>query len=106
MPPRKSAAATSLRAVGMSAIRRHAAGAVALGPPLAAGAFAGVQQTTTSAAANTYRPSVRQVRKDSDHVRRVAFLLWLFAFLVCLAFLGFIAFGYLGNALDRFPKLG
>jgi hypothetical protein len=49
---------------------------------------------------------MRQVREESGHVRRVAFLLWIFAFLVCLAFLGFIAFGYLGDALDRFPKLG
>jgi hypothetical protein len=49
---------------------------------------------------------MRQVREESGHVRRIAFLLWIFAFLVCLAFLGFIAFGYLGDALDRFPKLG
>jgi hypothetical protein len=48
---------------------------------------------------------VRQVREDSTHVRNVAFLLWIFAFLVCLAFLGFIVFGYFGDALDRFPKL-
>jgi len=49
---------------------------------------------------------MREVRQDSGHVRRVAFLLWLFAFLVCLAFLGFIAYGYLGDALDRLPKFG
>jgi hypothetical protein len=49
---------------------------------------------------------VRDVREDSDHVRRVAFLLWLFAFLVCLAFLGFIVFGYLNDALARLPKVG
>jgi hypothetical protein len=49
---------------------------------------------------------VRQVREDSGDVRRLAFLLWIFAFLVCLAFLGFIVYGYLGDALDRFPKLG
>jgi len=29
----------------------------------------------------------------------------VFAFFVCLAFLGFIAFGYLGHALDGLPKL-
>jgi hypothetical protein len=49
---------------------------------------------------------VRQVRDDSTHVRNTAFLLWIFAFLVCLAVLGFIAFGYLGQALDGLPKLG
>jgi amino acid permease len=49
---------------------------------------------------------VREVREESSNVRRIAFLLWIFAFLVCLAFLGFIAYGYFGNALDRFPKLG
>jgi hypothetical protein len=49
---------------------------------------------------------VRQVHEDSGHVRRVAFLLWLFAFLVCLAFLGFIAFGYLSDVLAPLPKLG
>ena len=49
---------------------------------------------------------MRQVREDSGDVRRVAFLLWIFAFLVCLAFLGFIAYGYFGDALDRLPKLG
>jgi amino acid permease len=49
---------------------------------------------------------VREVREESGNVRRIAFLLWIFALLVCLAFLGFIAYGYFGNALDRFPKLG
>jgi hypothetical protein len=49
---------------------------------------------------------VHDVHEDSGHVRRVAFRLWIFAFLVCLAFLGFIAYGYLGSALDHFPKLG
>jgi uncharacterized membrane protein YhaH (DUF805 family) len=48
---------------------------------------------------------MRQVREDSGYVRRVAFLLWIFAFLVCVAFLGFIAFGYLGDVLDGLPKL-
>jgi hypothetical protein len=42
---------------------------------------------------------------DSTHVRNSAFLMWIFAFLVCLAVLGFIAFGYLGHALDRLPTL-
>jgi len=36
----------------------------------------------------------------------LTFLLWLFAFLVCLSVLGFIGFGYLRHALDAFPKLG
>jgi hypothetical protein len=49
---------------------------------------------------------VRDVREDSGHVRHVAFLLWLFAFLVCLAFLGFIVFGYLNDLLAHVPKLG
>jgi hypothetical protein len=49
---------------------------------------------------------VREVREGSGYVRRVAFLLWIFAFLVCLAFLGFILYGYFGDALDRLPKLG
>jgi len=48
---------------------------------------------------------VREVREDSGYVRRVAFLLWVFAFLVCVTFLGFIAYGYLGDALDRLPKV-
>jgi len=48
---------------------------------------------------------VREVREHSGYVRRVAFLLWIFAFLVCVAFLGFIAFGYLGHALDGLPKV-
>ncbi len=48
---------------------------------------------------------MREVREDSGYVRRVAFLLWIFAFLVCVAVLGFIAYGYLGDALDRLPKL-
>jgi hypothetical protein len=48
---------------------------------------------------------VRQVREDSGYVRRVAFLLWIFAFLVCVAFLGFIAYGYFGDALDQLPKV-
>jgi hypothetical protein len=48
---------------------------------------------------------VREVRQDSNNVRRIAFLLWIFAFLVCLAFLGFLVHGYFGNALDRLPKL-
>jgi hypothetical protein len=48
---------------------------------------------------------VREVREDSGYVRRVAFLLWIFAFLVCVAFLGFIAYGYLGDVLDRLPKV-
>jgi len=48
---------------------------------------------------------MRQVREDSGYVRRLAFLLWIFAFLVCVAFLGFIAFGYLGDVLDGLPKL-
>jgi hypothetical protein len=48
---------------------------------------------------------VRTVRKDSGDVRRLAFLLWIFAFLVCLAFLGFIAYGYLGDVLGGLPQL-
>jgi hypothetical protein len=31
--------------------------------------------------------------------------MWIFAFLVCVAFLGFIAFGYVDDLLARFPKL-
>jgi Na+/proline symporter len=49
---------------------------------------------------------VRDVRDDSNRVQRLTFLLWLFAFLVCLSALGFIGFGYLSHALDNFPKLG
>ena len=49
---------------------------------------------------------MRTVREDSGDVRRLAFLLWIFAFLVCLAFLGFLVHGYFGNALDGLPKLG
>lgn len=49
---------------------------------------------------------VRDVRDDNNRVQRLTFLLWLFAFLVCLSVLSFIAFGYLGHALDAFPKLG
>ena len=49
---------------------------------------------------------MRTVRNDSADVRRLAFLLWIFAFLVCLAFLGFLVYGYLGDALDGLPKLG
>jgi len=49
---------------------------------------------------------LKQVRDDSTDVRNSAFLLWIFAFLVCLAVLGFIAFGYIGHALDGLPKLG
>jgi hypothetical protein len=48
---------------------------------------------------------VKRVRDDSNQVRNTAFLLWVFAFLVCLAVLGFIAFGYIGSALDGLPKL-
>ncbi len=48
---------------------------------------------------------MRQVREDSGDVRRLAFLLWVFAFLVCVAFVGFIVFGYFGDALDSLPKL-
>jgi len=48
---------------------------------------------------------VREVREDSGYVRRVAFLLWIFAFLVCVAFLGFIAYGYLGHAVDGLPRV-
>ena len=48
---------------------------------------------------------MRDVRDDNIRVQRLTFLLWLFAFLVCLSVLGFIAFGYLGHALDAFPKL-
>ncbi len=49
---------------------------------------------------------MREVRDDSNRVQRLTFLLWLFAFLVCLSVLGFIGFGYLRHALDAFPKLG
>jgi len=31
--------------------------------------------------------------------------MWIFAFFVCIAVLGFIAFGYVGHALDRLPAL-
>jgi len=31
--------------------------------------------------------------------------MWIFAFLVCVDVLGFIAYGYLGDALDRLPKV-
>ncbi len=48
---------------------------------------------------------MKQVRDDSTHVRNGAFLLWIFAFLVCVAVFGFIAFGYVGHALDSLPKL-
>jgi hypothetical protein len=48
---------------------------------------------------------VREVRQDANNVRRIAFLLWIFAFLVCLAFLGFIVHGYFASALDHLPKL-
>jgi hypothetical protein len=49
--------------------------------------------------------NMRQVHEDSGYVRRVAFLLWVFAFLVCVAFLGFIGFGYLRDVFDGLPKL-
>ncbi len=49
---------------------------------------------------------MREVRDDNNRVQRLTFLLWLFAFLVCLSVLGFIGFGYLRHALDAFPKLG
>ena len=49
---------------------------------------------------------MRDVRDDNNRVQRLTFLLWLFAFLVCLSVLGFIAFGYIGHALDAFPKVG
>jgi hypothetical protein len=49
---------------------------------------------------------VREVREDSGNVRRLAFLMWIFAFLVCLAFLGFIVYGYLEDVLAGLPKLG
>jgi len=48
---------------------------------------------------------VRDVHEDSAHVRRVAFLLWLFAFLVCLAFFGFIVRHYLDDVIVGFPRL-
>ena len=49
---------------------------------------------------------MRDVREDSGHVKRVAFLLWLFALLVCLAFLGFIVRHYIDDLIAGFPKLG
>jgi hypothetical protein len=49
---------------------------------------------------------MRDVRDDNNRVQRLTFLLWLFAFLVCLGVLSLIASGYLGHALDAFPKLG
>ncbi len=48
---------------------------------------------------------MRDAHEDSAHVRRVAFLLWLFAFLVCLAFLGFIARHYLDDVIAAFPRI-
>jgi len=48
---------------------------------------------------------MKRVRDDSTQVRNSAFLLWIFAFLVCLAVLGFIGFGYVGHALDGLPRL-
>jgi hypothetical protein len=48
---------------------------------------------------------MRDVREDSAHVRRVAFLLWLFAFLVCLAFFAFIVRHYIDDLITGFPKL-
>lgn len=48
---------------------------------------------------------MKRVRDDSNEVRRLAFLLWLLAFFVCLAFLGFIVYGYLNEVLAGFPKL-
>ena len=48
---------------------------------------------------------MRHVREDSGHVRRVAFLLWLFAFLVCAAFFGFIVHHYLDDVIAGFPRL-
>jgi hypothetical protein len=48
---------------------------------------------------------MKRVKDDSTHVRNTAFLLWIFAFLVCLAVLGFIVFGYIGHALDGLPRL-
>jgi len=47
---------------------------------------------------------VRHVREDSGHVRRVAFLLWLFAFLVCAAFLGSIVHHYIDDLIAGFPR--
>ncbi len=49
---------------------------------------------------------MRDLRDDNNRVQRITFLLWLFAFFVCLSVQSFIAFGYLGHALDTFPKLG
>ncbi len=48
---------------------------------------------------------MRDVREDSAHVRRLAFLLWLFAFLVCLAFFGFIVRHYIDDLIVGFPRL-
>jgi len=48
---------------------------------------------------------VRDVHEDSAHVRRVAFLLWLFAFLVCLAFFGFIVRHYLDDLIVGLPRI-
>ena len=48
---------------------------------------------------------MRDVREDSGHVRRVAFLLWLFAALVCLAFFGFIVKHYIDDLIAGFPRI-
>jgi hypothetical protein len=48
---------------------------------------------------------VRHVREDSGHVKRVAFLLWLFAALVCLAFFGFIVHHYIDDVIAGFPRV-
>ena len=48
---------------------------------------------------------MRAVREDSGHFRRVAFLLWLFAFLVCCAFFGFIVHHYIDDVIAGFPAI-
>ena len=48
---------------------------------------------------------MRDVREDSAHVRRFAFLLWLFAALVCLACFGFIVHHYVDDLIVGFPRL-